>query len=302
MTSMTEDYIALRQAFPHGNADDILETVQMRRNGTLPVVTDAQLERERQSLKKLEKALGLYEVASMLLDLAGPEAMGTALKRIEEQERAAPTLGFAMNNPKFNYNNQPEVIDEMNADEILAAMEAAIDEGTDEDLEQLVEKLKSRRKHGLHRTKVSDSRSPVNKMHRTFRDIADEPIKVFRAITKEGDSRHDGFEIHAENLDELTVNEGAMNILAAAARKTKTASDTIRASGTPSPEAVQAMLDVPTIRAVGPSDIDTRKALSGTEFAIEPTVDQSFGAIAKRTKAAASIARPSKIDFKDQED
>jgi hypothetical protein len=122
MTSMTEDYIALRQAFPHGNADDILETAQMRRNGTLPVVTDAQLERERQSLKKLEKALWLYEVASMLLDLAGPEAMGTALKRIEEQERAAPTLGFAMNNPNFNYNNQPEGIDEMNADEILAAM------------------------------------------------------------------------------------------------------------------------------------------------------------------------------------
>jgi hypothetical protein len=302
MGSMTNDFLEAKKLFPNARTDDLIEaSIYARNNGTTLMDYAHKVQAEDANLKKLEKALGIYEVATMLMDLAGPEAVGTALSRIEERERASPTLRFAINNPHYNYNHpttgeEDEEMDQELEVELIAAYDAEDSEAISELLEKI--KHKHKIKMGLHRIKVSDSRSPVNATSRRFSDIVAEPMKVFKAITKESDDRY--IDLTNESLD---INEGAVNVLRASIVK-KTAADTIRANGRPSDADVQSMMphEAPAIRAVGSSDIDTRKALSGTEFAIEPTVDQSFGAIAKRTKAAASIARPSKIDFKDQED
>jgi hypothetical protein len=300
MTSMTEDFEDARRLYPHLCAPDLLEGMfYARSTGTSLKEYEAKVQREQAQLDKLQHALGMAEIAQTLLDLAGPEAVGTALKRIEEQEREAPTLRFAMNNPHYNYNHPTtEEEDEQMDQELEEELIAAYDAEDSEAVSELLEKIKHTHKikMGLHRTKVSDSRSPVNATSRRFRDIADEPLKVFKAITKESDDRY----IDLTN-ESLGINEGAKNILAVAANKTKTAADTIRAR--PSDADVQSMMphEPPTLRL---NDIDTRKALSGTEFApvIAASQDNSYSAIAKRTAAAASIARPSKIDFKDKED
>jgi len=331
--ALLDKFEAMKRVYPHGNVEDLIEASVMSLEGTLPTITEAQIEREQQSLRRLEKALGLYEIASFLLDTAGPEAVGTALKRIEEQREQEPTIAWAMANPQ-KYQEKEEYMDN---GELVNAIVEAVDNGDDDTLEDLLEKIRERRKIrlGVNRTKISDNRLGFNKHVRDFHSLVNKPINDFNRLARlhrEGEQLTDEeFEALAENVMNEDDSNNLVNenvsfrirqiMIQKAAEKRDAekrekagvefgrnrlanealppAQASIAAHGTPSAQEVAKMMSTDD-DAIRVAEVDTRKALP-PEFSIQPTEDRSFAAAAKRTKAAATIARPSKIDFKDQE-
>ena len=156
---------------------------------------------ERQSLKRLEKALGIYEVASMLYNVdhkACPRSRG-----IEQKQDENPTIAWAMNNPQAY---QEEETDDMDNDTLLDALEEALDNGDDATLEDLLEKLKTRRKLrlGVNRSKISDDRLNLNKHVRSFNSVVNAPQNAFNRLAQ---LRHEG----VDDQEFVALCEDVMN-------------------------------------------------------------------------------------------
>ena len=192
----------LKGAFPQGNIEDIIETATMKLEGTLPVITDAQLALEQQSLKRLEKALGLYEIAAMLYDIDEGKSLSVAVKRIEAQHNEHPTLAWAVANPQ---RYQKDKTNDMDNDELVNAIEEAVDNGDDDTLDDLLEKLKSRRKIrlGVNRTKISDNRLNLNRHVRNVNALVQKSINDFNRLAN----------LHHESVSDEEFEAIAENVL-----------------------------------------------------------------------------------------
>jgi hypothetical protein len=344
MTTMAQDFETARMLYPHLSAPALVEGIAFAaKNGASLQEYAVKVAREAEQLNKLEHALGMAEIAQMLLDLAGPEAIGTALSRIQEKNEG--TLSAAMNKVEMTTTEKDESeMDLELEDQLIVAYE---NEDT-EAIGEVLEKIKHKRMIRLNAnptvvgdTRTSDGRHRINKNHRSFeeivrkstsefnkfanlnkedlRDLSDQDFQVLAEEAYNSDtSEHFISEAHVDRIRALIIQKKSDERDAAAAEdadrqnsKAKTmakvrgrmtqnegtaAADTIRAHGEP------------TIRV---GDIDTRSALTGTDF--DPRIDNSFVAIAKRnstaagrlknpTGAAKTIARSSKIDFKSNVD
>jgi hypothetical protein len=321
--SMAQDFEDARRLYPHLAAPDLIEGITFAaKNGTSLKEYAAKVARETEQLNKLEHALGMAEIAQTLLDLVGPEAIGTALSRIQQKNEG--TLSAAMNKVELTTTTEE--------DEDMELEEELIDAYDNEDVTQIAE-LMERIKHnrmvrlGLHRTPVSDSRSPIQASSRKFKKL------VASQGTDDADIRRMAAQNAHVSEDERTIdfegslelNEGATFLLRQKiaqrqkdaddeenrSRETRgqtvarvrsrvqsegtKASDTIRAHGEPDPKSVAALLpkswtnpfdETPAMSA---GDIDTKSSLP-SEFAPQSAQEKlKAGAMKTWTDAAKTI-------------
>ena len=318
----------LTEAFPQGNIEDVIETSVLKLEGKLPTVTDAQLALEQQSLKRLEKALGLYEIAAMLYDIDEGKSLATAVNRTEAKHNETPTLAWAMKNPQA-YREKDE--ENMENDTLLDALEEALDAADEGTLEDLLEKLKSRRKIrlGVNRSKISDNRLGFNKHVRDFNSLVNKPINDFNRLAglhREGEQLTDQeFTVLAEDVlnsdneghfvsEDTSFRIRQIMIQKAAEKRDRQNAEKKRTDFLRNRLANEAL--TPAQKSIEAHEFEPDEApLSAflpKEFApkIEASTDNSFvaqmkaGRMKSSTKAAATIARPvaSKAGFKSNVD
>jgi hypothetical protein len=299
-------------------------------------------------LNRLDHMMKTYEIAKDLVDCYGGETVGQALSMLEAKEAAM--IAGAVHKVVNDYEDDKDIDEEL--DEITdpdpALMRAMIkieeeNLANDDELGPAVRKaLKNFRggrtqpniKIGVHRTKISDTRNPLNRHNREYRHWA-HLVPTNSALNKLNNEdfvdrmSDDEFCQFAEDVvyeeSDNIVSENVSNIIKmsmlkkaalkragmnggdgaatlegirerVAARALTPAQASIAALGTPSAQAVAAMLpkswtDPDSVPAMPVEREFNTRSMLPDEFKpkIEATKDRSFGAMARSTKAASSL-------------
>jgi hypothetical protein len=332
MGSMSDDFDTAKMLYPHLPVDHIVEGISFcAKNGTSLKEYAAKVATETEQLNRLERALSLFEVATMLMDLTSPEIVGTAVKRIQHKNEG--TIGAEIQRAEMaNYEQESEMDIELE-NELLACADADDAEGLDE----ILEKIKHNRmvRLGLHKTPVSDSRSPLQATSRKFKKLVasqgTDDADIRRMAAQNSHVSEDERTIDFEGSTEL--NEGATFLLRqkiaqrekdeddegnrrrhrnqtvarvhSRVQEATAASRTIETHYKADPRIgeVANKIEVQNVANAGAvqdmaaikwiKDVDTRDALRGTEFAqINVTQDNSFAArVARKEAEAAAITK-----------
>jgi hypothetical protein len=262
------------------------------------------IEAEQAKLDRLEKILSIGEASAALYDLDGGKALNKVLYNLDEQGEDTLTLRHALRNTRGARGNEP----------IVMFQNPTPVKGVDG-------KVKRPNPMDRFRTNAKDATKSFNdaadRVSKIASSMAEDQITDHRAVNSSGElcwikrkatagqidsvkkaalkSIQHQKENHIVEKSAFSVNETAMAVLKKhaalkqAALQETVASDTIKTHYTP-PSTMSAQLktwndaDRPSL---GINDVDTRRALQGTDFApkITPTVDRSYSAVTNAKKS-----------------